>query len=187
MTDWPTGWREATLRQAKLSASPFALKVLSAWNKSTPVTPQYNNPLGMPHKGHAAAPYLNTPYAAFPTMAAFRQAFALFLASNKGTELRHTLDLGESMPAAWRAIHALPWPAKFTETDWPSALLDILEEDYKKKLGTRAKGRRKTSGVVQARPDIHAAVRQEAIALHVAATSFDDARQAVRFIMRGLN
>lgn len=186
MTDWPTGWREATLSQAGIVASPFALNILSAWNRSTPVTPHYNNPLGMPHKGFSAAPYLNTPYALFLSMPDFRAQFARFLSSNKGREVFHILNTGERYSDAWRAIHALSWPARATETDWPIVILDMVEDAYRQKLESRRRGSRKTAGVIQPNTELHDSVRRQAQALHMAAATFSDASKGIRFIVKGL-
>lgn len=174
------------MRAAGLPVSQFALDVLSAWNKSTPVVPATYNPLGMPAKGTSNVPYLGTPYALFSGIGAFTTAMSKFLASSKGAELRHTLDAGESLSDAYRAIHALGWPATKTETDYPSALLDMLEAQYRAKMATRAVADRKTTGTVQAPSAVHAAVRQQAAVLHHAATQFSDAAKAISYTVRGL-
>lgn len=174
------------MRTAGLPVSQFALDVLSAWNKSTPVVPATYNPLGMPAKGTSNVPYLGTPYALFSGIGAFTAAMSKFLASSKGAELRHTLDAGESLSDAYRAIHALGWPATKTETDYPSALLDMLEAQYRAKMATRAVADRKTTGTVQAPSAVHAAVRQQAAVLHHAATQLSDAAKAISYTVRGL-
>lgn len=174
------------MRAAALPVSQFALDVLSAWNKSTPVVPATYNPLGMPAKGTSNVPYLGTQYALFSGIGAFTTAMSKFLASSKGAELRHTLDAAESLSDAYRAIHALGWPANKTETDYPSALLDMLEAQYRAKLATRTTEKRKTTGTVQASPAVHAAVKQQAAVLHHAATQFSDAANAIRYTVRGL-
>lgn len=186
MIGWVSGWREATLRAAGITVSQFALDVLSAWQKSTPVVPATFNPLGMPAKGTSNVKYLGTLYALFPGIGAFTRAMATFLATPKGAELRHALEAAESFSDAYRAIHALGWPANKTETDYPVALLDMLEASYRAKLATRTVANRKTSGIVQAPPAVHAAVRQQAAILHTAATQFSDAAKAVSYTVRGL-
>jgi hypothetical protein len=174
------------LRAAGLPISQFALDVLAAWNKSTPVVPATYNPLGMPSKGTSNVSYLNTPYALFTGVGAFIKAMAAFLSTSKGAELRHVLDAGESLSDAYRAIHALGWPATKTETDYPSVLLDMLEAQYRAKLATRTVANRKTTGIVQAPPQVHAAVKQQAMMLHHAATQFNDAGKAISYVVRGL-
>jgi len=186
MIGWPSGWREATLRAAGIPVSQFALDVLAAWQRSTPVVPATYNPLGMPAKGTSNVNYLKTPYALFSGVGSFTKAFATFASSNKGAELLHALTAAESLSDVYRAIHALGWPANKTETDYPSALLDMLEANYRAKLATRTVATRTTSGIVQAPPSVHAAVRQQAAVLHHAATQFSDASKAIRHIVRGL-
>lgn len=184
---WPDGWRESTLRASGIPVTDWTLDVLSAWRKSTPVIPQTHNPLGMPARGTGHPAYLNTPYAAFSSPEAFRAAFKRFTASDAGRELYGALVNADSLSDAWRAIHGLPWPAKTTETDYPSALLDMLEDQYRAKLASRTKARRKTTGIVQASPDIHLAVRLQSRALHHAASTYSDAAQAIESIVRGLS
>lgn len=186
MIGWPSGWREATLRAAGITVSQFALDVLSAWQKSTPVVPATYNPLGMPAKGTSNVRYLGTLYALFPGMGSFTTAMAAFLSTSKGAELAHSLEAAESFSDAYRAIHALGWPANKTETDYPSVLLDMLEASYRAKVATRTKAKRQTSGIVQAPPAVHAAVRQQAAILHTAATQFSDASKAISHIAKGL-
>lgn len=186
MIGWVSGWREATLRAAGIPVSQFALDVLTAWNRSTPVVPATYNPLGMPAKGTSNVSYLTTPYALFSGIGAFTTAMSKFLSTSKGAELAHALNAAESLSDAYRAIHALGWPATKTETDYPSALLDMLEEQYRAKMATRTPANRKTSGAVSAPPQVHAAVRQQARVLHTAATQFSDAAKAIGYIAKGL-
>lgn len=174
------------MRAAGIPVSQFALDVLSAWQKSTPVVPATYNPLGMPARGTSNVQYLGTAYALFSGIGAFTKAMATFLASNKGADVRHALELSESLSDAYRAIHALGWPATKTETDYPSALLDMVEAQYRAKLATRTAANRKTTGTVQAPPAVHAAVRQQAAVLHHAATQFSDAAKAISYTVRGL-
>jgi hypothetical protein len=183
---WVSGWREATLRAAGIPISQFALDALAAWNKSTPVVPATYNPLGMPAKGTSNVSYLATPYALFTGIGAFTKAMSAFLSTSKGAELAHALNAAESLSDVYRAIHALGWPAAKTETDYPSALLDMLEASYRAKMATRTPANRKTSGIVQAPPAVHTAVRQQARVLHHAAINFSDASKAISHIVKGL-
>lgn len=187
MSDWPTGWREATLRASELPVTQFALDVLSAWRRSTNLPPASSNPLGMPAKGYGVPAYLTTAYGVFPGMPAFRKAFAGFLASNNGVELRHALELSEKYSDAWRAIHALKWPGNTLESEYPIVLLDMVEGEYRSKLQTREGKRRKTTGAVQAPADVHNAMRAQGRALHHAATTYSDARKAMAYIVKGLS
>lgn len=187
MTTWPQSWRELTLKNSRIPISQFALDVMSAWRKSTPLIPQTYNPLGMPARGSRYPAYLGTPYAMFPSITAFSNTFQRFITSNAGQELLHVLVSADSLTDAYRAIHALGWPATKTETDYPSALLDMVEQTYRDKLATRTVAKRRTTGVVQAPPDVHTAVKQQAASLHHAASHFTDARQAIGYIVKGLS
>jgi hypothetical protein len=187
MIGWPTGWREATLRHAGIEPAQMALDILSAWQRSTPVHPGTHNPLGMPSKGTSNVPYLGTPYALFGTMADFRHHLERFLSSRKGAELRGVLDGGESLPAAWRAIHALPWPAVATETDYPAVLLDMIGAAYASKVANGNKGKRKTTGHPRPEPVTHEAIRQQAYTLHRAAVVMNDAGHAIGSIMERMS
>lgn len=184
MPQWPDGWREAMLRDASIPITQFALDVLSAWRKSTPTIPQTHNPLGMPAKGSGHPAYLSTPYALFQSPGHAREAFSRFLGTSKGIELRHVLVSAESLTDAWRAIHALPWPAKLTEDDYPAVLLDMVEQKYRDKIASRTKGKRKTAGTQNAPVAVHEGVKMQARALHNATYTLNDAAKAVRSIIR---
>lgn len=186
MSDWPQGWREATLKASGITVTPFALDVLSAWRRSTPLVPVTYNPLGMPARGTSNVRYLGTAYALFPGITAFSAAMALFLASPRGAGVRHALEAAERHSDAWRAVHALGWPATATETDYPSALLDMVEQRYRDKLASRDTARRRTAGTQKAAPDVHEGARHQAVILHHAAANISDARQAIQFVLRGL-
>ncbi|MGH9436812.1 MAG: hypothetical protein ACRD22_02715 [Terriglobia bacterium] len=186
MSELPGGWREATLRAAGITVTQFALDVLSAWRKSTPLPATACNPVGMPAKGNGAPPWLSTPYAVFPGMPAFRAAFARFLGTQQGREVRHALELSESYSNAWRAVHALPWPAVKTESEYPAALLDLVEAAYRDKVAGKDRAKRRTTGTVQAPPEVHAAVKAQAVALHHAVTAFTDGHKAMGSIVKGL-
>lgn len=186
MIGWPTSWQQSVLRAAGLPVTQWGLDVLSAWNKSTPVVPATYNPLGMPAKGTSNVAYLNTPYGLFSGITAFGKAFSAFLTTPKGRELAGVLSAGDSLSDAYRAIHALGWPGNATETDYPSALLDMLEEAYRAKLATKPASQRKTVGSSKATPAAHAAIRMQSALIHTAATQFADGAKAVQYIVRGM-
>lgn len=145
----PDGWRSQTLTRADIPVNDFTLRVLSAWQQSTPLQPYTNNPLGMPYITGKSARLLTTDYAIFATMADFRTAFAAFIASPAGRNLREALSLDTKPAPVWRAIHALAWPASATETDWPSAVLDLATESTRMRLSTvQDASQRTTSGTV---------------------------------------
>lgn len=187
VASWGSAWRQATLEAVGVSETPYALQVLSLWQRSTPLDPWTNNPLGMPSAKGIAPEALGTPYAAFPAMQNFYAAFGGFLHSTKGTDVRHALTLSDSLPEAWRAIHALPWPANDTETDWPSALLDATDQSYRDSVNATPPADRKTSGVVGAGYDVKTAVINQAKGMHEAAALFSGGASAIRALMRGQN
>jgi hypothetical protein len=144
----------ATLKAADLPVSDFTLKALSAWSSSTPILPYTNNPLGMPAVKGKTLELMRTGYAMFPTMGDMRNAFADFISSSPGNQLHDALALNEKHSQVWRAVHALPWPANNTETDWPSAVLDLTSESYRSKAASvTSPADRKTSGVIGTQTD----------------------------------
>ena len=148
-SNWPDGWISATLKDAGLPITDFTRKVMQAWQQSTPILPYTNNPLGMPTVKGQTGELMRTGYAMFATMPIFRAAFSVFLTSNAGQACRDALALGEKYSDAWKAIHGLPWPANTTETDWPSAVLDLTSESYRSQVqSTDDPKNRTTSGVI---------------------------------------
>lgn len=148
MSSWPSDWITRSLAAAKIEPTGQAVSIMRAWKNSTPLPPLSNNPLGFP-SGYSGAPaYLNTQYAIFPSMAAFYAAFARLATSAPGQAVAAALAAEGGYPAAWRAISALAWPASGTETDWPSAVLDLTTADYRQSVGATAPAARKTSGTV---------------------------------------
>jgi hypothetical protein len=182
---WPEGWRETTLRASGVPVTQFALDVLSAWRQSTPVIPQTLNPVGMPWKGTTYPSWLGTPYALFPGVTAFSDEFRRFTRTPRGNRVLHALISADSLSETWRAIADLPWPAAATETEYPAVLLDMLEQSYRDSVAGRPKGRRRTTGIVQAPADVHTAMRHQSRLLHYAASNMSDASKAIAHIMRG--
>lgn len=146
MYQWPTNWKEETLRAAGVPVTQHALDVLTAWFKATPTQAWTNNPLGLPAVKGAAPKALNTPYAAFPTHEHFRQAFKTLAHGSPGKVLVHVLMDDGEYAAAWRAINALNLPGNATESDYPATLLDMVEQKYREKLQTVEPGKRKSMG-----------------------------------------
>jgi hypothetical protein len=56
----------------------------------------------------------------------------------------------------------MEWPGSKTETDYPSALLDSLESDFRESLSKANGQRRKTTGRTLAQPDAGSRVSQAA-------------------------
>lgn len=148
-SSWPDGWRSAVLMDAGLPVTGFTLKALQAWADSTPILTYTNNPLGMPYVQGSTAQLMRTGYAMFPTMAMMRDRFTKFVSSHTGAALHDAFALGEKYSEVWRAVHALKWPANTTETDWPSAVLDLTSESYRESVQSVASpADRKTSGAI---------------------------------------
>jgi hypothetical protein len=146
-SEWPDGWISATLREADIPVTYFARTVLLKWQQSTPMLPYTNNPLGMPAIKGVTGELMQTGYAMFATMKLMRQQFVKFVKSPAGHNLHEALAVSESAAKAYRAIHALKWPALTTETDWPSAVLDMTTESQQARLATVSDpADRKTSG-----------------------------------------
>jgi hypothetical protein len=108
------------------------------------------------------------------------------LKTNAGTNLARVLYAGDELPEVWREIHKLKWPGNATETDYPCVLLDMLEDDYRKKMSTRTVANRKTVGSMPAAPAVHEAMRQQSYALTYASSAFKDGATAIAHIMRRL-
>lgn len=143
---WPTNWREETLRAAGVPVTQYALDVLHAWFSSTPTQSWTNNPLGLPSVKDRVPKALNTPYGAYPTHEHFRQAFKQLAHGSPGKILVHVLMDEGDHAAAWRAIHALNLPGNATESDYPAALLDMVEDKYRSKMQTVQPSERKSMG-----------------------------------------
>lgn len=187
MPAWPDDWRQRVLRASGVPVTQWALDVLAAWRRSTPVESWTNNPLGVPYHGSKANRALSTPYASFVTIGDFANAMKRLLKSNRGTALLHELISANNVAAAWREIHALKWPGNLTETDYPSAVLDMVEASYREKIQTSTKAQRRGTGSTMAAPALHEATRAQGLALHHAATAFSDGKQAIGYVMRRLS
>jgi len=182
-TKWPSNWRQTSLRSAGVDVTQFAMDILAAWQKSTPTEPWTNNPIGVPSKGFGAPPALNTPYASFPTMEAFRQAFKRAVHSGSGKPLLDALMSEGEHAKAWRVISAMKWPASATESEYPSRILDLAEGKYTATVKP-AKGReRKSAGSQLSAPDVSTVFKMQARLLHEAATRFDSHTAAIKHII----
>lgn len=182
MPSWPPDWKLNTLGAAGVPATHQSLKVLSAWCRSTPLPPLSNNPLGMPAGSSGAPSYLSTRYAIFPSMAAFYKAFGAFARTSAGHVLAVALDDKGGYPVAWRAISALPWPAKDTETDYPAILLDLCSQSYRDSVDAVRAASRKTSGIAGTTDPNKPSVLQAMRDLHARVASADSAAKAARNI-----
>lgn len=186
MTSWPSDWIGRALAAADVEPTGYAISVMRAWKNSVPLPPLSNNPLGFP-AGTAGAPaYLSTRYAIFPSMREFYRAFAALAASAPGHAIKAALGQDGGYGAAWRAISALPWPARDTETDWPAAVLDLSAESYRQSVGATAPAERKTSGIVGIPSTDAASVLDLMRQVHSTLANAKDAAEATRImIMKG--
>lgn len=146
-SSWADGWVSATLDDAGLPITDFTRRSIKAWQQSTPILPYTNNPLGLAYVKGVTGQLLRTGYAMYPTMAVFRASFAQLVNSPAWRQLHDALALGEKYSQVWRAVSALRLPASQTETDYPSAVLDLTSEAYRKSATKTAEpSQRKTSG-----------------------------------------
>lgn len=148
MYDWQAGWREALISDLGVDRSDFLMSVFQAWQESTPLQPFTNNPLGMPFVRGSVPELLNSGYGLFSDMAQFRQSFAGYVHGPYGAGLKSALLTGESLGKAYRAIRALDWPGNRTETDYPSAVLDLMTANVRARLQTAQPADRKTAGTI---------------------------------------
>jgi len=180
VSGWPTNWRQEALRAAGVPVTQHALDVLDAWFKSTPTQAWTNNPLGLPPIQNVAPKALNTPYGAYPTHEHFLQAFKKLAHESPGKVIIHVLMNEREYAAAWRAIHALNLPGNATESDYPSTLLDMVEDKYRTKLQTVQPDQRKSMGPGQ---DAHRGHQT----LMRAADAFGAKSQGARDVSRYIN
>lgn len=148
MYKWPDGWREAVIADMGAEQSDFLMKVLQAWQESTPIEPYTNNPLGMPFVRGQYPQLLNSGYAMFPTMPEFRRRFVAFLGTDAGYPVAIALLTAEDLGPVWRAVNGLGWPGNTTETDYPARILDLMTEKVRNKLQTTSPADRKSAGTI---------------------------------------
>lgn len=187
MPRWESGWREYALRHAGLEPTQFAVDVLNDWMESTPTQPWTNNPLGFPQHGYSPTRAMKSPYAAFPTMPHFHDAFKRLLSTKSAHELRLALSGDGAYAEVWRAVNSLKWPANGTETDYPSRVLDRTEASYRETAQSVRPEHRSTVGLGPASSGAHRDSAHQLLALHEAATRFDDLNSALRHIQGVMN
>lgn len=187
MTQWPTGWREHTLRHADIPITDFAMEVLHLWEQATPTDRFTNNPLGMPARQYSMPRALNTEYAAFPTMQHFYDAFKKAAMSGRGSPLYTAIAVHGRHSSVWREIHKLEWPANKTETDYPSTILDSVPGAAPKEAsGVRPEDRTTVGKSISGTSGRHPTIRHNEILYH-AASNISDATKAMQYIARRVN
>lgn len=184
MNEWPTSWRELTLAHINVPVSQHAMDVLRDWHLSTPTQPWTNNPLGLPAVGNGVPEAMGTPYGAFPTHKEFRIALARIANDGGHLPLLHALHEDSTVATAWRTISALNLPGSSTETDYPSVLLDRVDETYRRKLQTAGVKVRKGMGSGPRQVDMNHPVLQAAHGIHHATNNIHDLNQAIRYLIQ---
>lgn len=184
MNTWPVTWISQAMAAAGLEDSIPVMRVMLAWQKSTPLPAYSNNPIGMPAGASGAPGYLNTGYAIFPTMSAFYSAFANFIRTYTGGQLASALRSDNPYASAWRTIHALEWPGSSTETDYPSMVLDLTAASYQASVGASPSASRKTSGVVTAPNANRTTILAQAASVNQATQALTDTGEQVRSLLR---
>jgi hypothetical protein len=185
MSVWPVNWQVRTLAAAGIADDEATFAILSTWQRSTPLPPYSNNPLGMPSGSSGAKSYLGTPYAIFSSFGMFTKAFAAFVATYQGGQLVQAMQSDNPYPAAWRIVHALGWPGTQTETDYPSALLDLTEFSYRQSVDATQAALRKTSGLVTSSMAGTTSVASSVATVNQATAATSAARSFVGDIMKG--
>lgn len=185
MGDWPDGWREALIRDMGMERDDFLMLAFQKWQQSTPLQGYTNNPLGMPYKTGRYPQLLDSGYALFPTMRAFRAAFVEFLSTPEATRLVAALSVGQRWAPLYGAIHNLGWPASRTETDYPSAVLDMITGPVRGRLQSTATTDRKTSGIVGYTPASPSKSGMMGDAIRQSASTLMNAANAIRRINLG--
>lgn len=184
MIMWPSLWQVQALAALGVPDNEVTYGIMTAWQKSTPLPPYSYNPLGMPAGSGGAKAYLATPYAQFGSIGLFYKALAAFSATYTGGQLAAAMRSDSPYPATWRAVSALGWPASQTETDYPSALLDLTSQSYRQSVNASPRPMRKTSGMLTS-PHAHTTTAvAQARSVNQATQAFTDARSQVSFLLR---
>jgi hypothetical protein len=184
---WPANWITAALESAGIDATPATMVTMRAWHKSTPVSSYSNNPIGMPAGTVGARPYVGTKYAAFVSMSQFYTAFASFMESYQGQQVKAAMLRTIPYGAVWRLVSQLGWPGSDTETDYPSRLLDLTDSAYRHSVQAAVAATRKTSGVISAPSHVKAEIIEQARMTTEAARALRGMANATPEIMRRRN
>lgn len=185
MASWPSNWKNRALGSLGVPVTPSTLKVMTAWQQSTPLDSWTNNPLGMPAITGKIAAVPGTRYAMFRSISDFYTSLTQFSKTPYGQSVVSALSGDVSYGPVWRAIAALGWPGSVTETDWPARVLDLAGEAYASSVGARPAAQRRTAGKPKAPATVHEAMRHQANAVVQAAAAFKDSKTAVQHLIRG--
>lgn len=182
--EWPDRWMNTSLERAGIPVTTETLTIMRAWKTSTPLPPYTNNPIGFPAGTLGAKSLLTTRYALFLTMDTFYAALAALVRQHPGRMLVQAMTSDNPYPATWRVIHGFKWPGSDTETDYPSALLDLTTQAYRDSVGASSAGARRTSGVIGASTPITSPVIDQARSLADVASTVNGATEQVRELLR---
>ena len=184
MAGYPSNWVSMALGALQAPVNGATIAVMRAWSKSTPLPVLANNPIGMPRGSSGAPAYMTTGYAIFPSMTAFYVALHAFARTYRGQALTNALSQDIPAPPTWRAVSGMDWPGSATETDYPSAVLDLTSDAYRASVGATATAARKTSGVVSSRPTPSPTILNQARSLHQVAQNIGSASERVAELLK---
>lgn len=182
---WPDGWIQALLDNLDIATTSWSIKILDAWQRSTPLEPWTNNPLGVPTLDGMYPAVQGTLYAAFPSMAMFREDFGSRLVAPPGEAMFDELLAQDDIPAMWRAIHALDWPGTKLEYEYPYEVLKLTSQSYQDSILENGPGHRRSTGVVNPQPNPAAMSNEIRTAGSYGANSFLAAGKAFRHLTGG--
>lgn len=184
MPSWPNHWVTMALQAAGIESTSNTRAIMKAWQKSTPTLPQTYNPIGIPASFASLPRVPNTEYALMPSMTAFNKVFARFMASQPGKSLKVAMESDKPFPASWRIIDGLKWPASKTETDYPSALLDLTAASYQASVKATDPAKRKTSGTSKAPAALKNTILEHNRSVVAAVATMSDGKSAVQHLIR---
>lgn len=179
-------WSRSALLAAGIEPTPYALKALTLWQKSTPLEAWTKNPIGLPAKGYSKRKIPGTDYALFLRTPDFNNAFVKALDGERDGQIRILLGEGSSTAKLWRAINSLQWPANTTENEWPREIYTWIGDEYRAKLGMKDPGPHKSSGSPGTINASQQMVINHTHAMVTAVQAKLDFARAVQFIVKGV-
>ena len=148
MSTYPADWTIRALAALHVRPTVANVAIMNAWQQSTPLPPEANNPIGMMPHYPMSFRWKGTSYAGFDDISYFYNALTRFGASFPGNRVTNALSDGARAQDAWSAIRELGWPAVFTETDYPASVLDMCSSGFRESVQASDVANRKTSGIV---------------------------------------
>lgn len=172
------------LEAAGIESNDNTRAIMKAWQKSTPTLPQTYNPIGIPASLASMPRVPFTDYALFTSITAFNKVFARFILSTPGKSLKSAMESDKPYPVTWRVISGLKWPASKTETDYPSALLDLTAASYQASVKASDPAKRKTSGTSKAPTALKETILAHNRSVVDAVATMADSKSAVQHLIR---